>query len=123
MRIDKYLWAVRFFKSRNTASIACKKGYVQVGGQNAKPSREIYVSDKISVRKNQLTTELYVLDLPKSRVGAKLVSQYCENITPKETIDFHNEVNEKQRLSRVKGEGRPSKKERRDLEDFLDDDA
>ena len=75
MRIDKYLWAVRFFKSRNAASIACKKGYVQVDGQNAKPSREVYTSDKISIRKNQLTTELYVLDLPKSRVGAKLVPE------------------------------------------------
>jgi len=123
MRIDKYLWAVRFFKSRNAASIACKKGYVQVEGQNAKPSREIYVSDSISLRKNQLTTELYVLDLPKSRVGAKLVPQYCKNITPKETIEMHDAIIENQRLSRVKGAGRPSKKERRDLEDFLDEDA
>lgn len=123
MRIDKYLWAVRFFKSRNAASIACKKGYVQVGGQNVKPSREIYVSDSISLRKNQLTTELYVLDLPKSRVGAKLVPQYCKNITPKETIEMHDAIIENQRLSRVKGAGRPSKKERRDLEDFLDEDA
>ena len=123
MRIDKYLWAVRFFKSRNAASIACKKGYVQVEGQNVKPSREIYVSDSISLRKNQLTTELYVLDLPKSRVGAKLVPQYCKNITPKETIEMHDAIIENQRLSRVKGAGRPSKKERRDLEDFLDEDA
>lgn len=123
MRIDKYLWAVRFFKSRNAASIACKKGYVQVEGQNVKPSREIYISDNISLRKNQLTTELYVLDLPKSRVGAKLVPQYCKNITPKEIIEMHDAIIENQRLSRVKGAGRPSKKERRDLEDFLDEDA
>lgn len=123
MRIDKYLWAVRFFKSRNAASIACKKGYVQVEGQNVKPSREIYISDSISLRKNQLTTKLYVLDLPKSRVGAKLVPQYCKNITPKETIEMHDAIIENQRLSRVKGAGRPSKKDRRDLEDFLDEDA
>jgi len=123
MRIDKYLWAVRYFKSRNAASIACKKGYVQVEGQNVKPSREIYISDSISLRKNQLTTELYVLDLPKSRVGAKLVPQYCKNITPKETIEMHDVIIENQRLSRVKGAGRPSKKDRRDLEDFLDEDA
>lgn len=123
MRIDKYLWAVRFFKSRNAASIACKKGYVQVEGQNVKPSREIYISDSISLRKNQLTTELYVLDLPKSRVGAKLVPLYCKNITPKETIEMHDAIIENQRLSRVKGAGRPSKKDRRDLEDFLDEDA
>lgn len=123
MRIDKYLWAIRLFKSRNAASVACKKGYVQIGGQNVKPSREIYISDAISIRKNQLTTELYVIDLPKSRVGAKLVPQYCKDITPKETVELHVAITENQRLSRVKGTGRPSKKERRDLEDFLDEDA
>lgn len=123
MRIDKYLWAVRFFKSRNEASIACKKGCVAVGGQQAKPSREVYSSDKISVRKNQLTTELYVIDLPKSRVGAKLVPQYCKNITPAETVELHNAVLENQRLSRIKGAGRPSKKDRRDLDDFTESDS
>lgn len=123
MRIDKYLWAVRFYKSRNAASVACKKGYVQVGGQNAKPSREIYISDEISIRKHQLVTKLYVLDLPKSRVGAKLVSEYCKNTTPQETLEFHEAVAENQRLSRVKGTGRPSKKDRRDLDGFLEKDA
>jgi ribosome-associated heat shock protein Hsp15 len=123
MRIDKYLWAVRFYKSRNAASVACKKGYVQVAGQNAKPSREIYISDEISIRKQQLVTKLYVLDLPKSRVGAKLVPEYCKNITPEETLEFHEAVSENQRLSRVKGTGRPSKKDRRDLDDFLDNEA
>jgi len=123
MRIDKYLWAVRFYKSRNAASVACKKGYVQVGGQNAKPSREIYISDEISIRKHQLVTKLYVLDLPKSRVGAKLVPEYCKNTTPEETLEFHEAVAENQRLSRVKGTGRPSKKDRRDLDDFLEKDA
>lgn len=123
MRIDKYLWAVRLFKSRNAASIACKKGYIQIEGQNAKPSREIYISDTISVRRNQLTTKLHVLDLPKSRVGAKLVPQYCKNITTQETVDMQKAVAENQRLSRVKGTGRPSKKDRRDLEGFLDEEA
>lgn len=123
MRIDKYLWAVRLFKSRNAASIACKKGYIQIEGQNAKPSREIYISDTISVRRNQLTTKLHVLDLPKSRVGAKLVPQYYKNITPQETVDMQKAVAENQRLSRVKGTGRPSKKDRRDLEGFLDEEA
>mgnify|MGYP000337533904 FL=1 len=123
MRVDKYLWAVRYYKSRNAASTACRKGYVQLGGQNAKPSREVYVSDKISVRRQQLTVEIYVLDIPKSRVGAKLVSQYCKDITPQETLDLKNAADENQRMSRVKGMGRPSKKDRRDIEDFLDDDA
>ena len=123
MRIDKYLWAVRYYKSRNAASTACRKGYVKLGEQNAKPSREVYVSDKISIRRQQLTAEIYVLDLPKSRVGAKLVSQYCKDITPKDALDLKLAAEQNQRLSRVKGAGRPSKKDRRDLEDFLDDDA
>ena len=123
MRVDKYLWAVRYYKSRNAASTACRKGYVQLGGQNAKPSREVYVSDKISIRRQQLTVEIYVLDIPKSRVGAKLVSQYCKYITPQEALDLKNAADENQRMSRVKGMGRPSKKDRRDIEDFLDDDA
>jgi ribosome-associated heat shock protein Hsp15 len=123
MRVDKYLWAVRYYKSRNAASTACRKGYVQLGGQNAKPSREVYVSDKISIRRQQLTVEIYVLDIPKSRVGAKLVSQYCKDITPQEVLDLKNAADENQRMSRVKGMGRPSKKDRRDIEDFLDDDA
>jgi ribosome-associated heat shock protein Hsp15 len=123
MRIDKYLWSVRYYKSRNAASTACRKGYVKLGEQNAKPSREVYVSDKISIRRQQLTVEIYVLDLPKSRVGAKLVSQYCKDITPKDALDLKLAAEQNQRLSRVKGAGRPSKKDRRDLEDFLDDDA
>ena len=123
MRVDKYLWAVRYYKSRNAASTACRKGYVQLGGQNAKPSREVYVSDKISIRRQQLSVEIYVLGIPKSRVGAKLVSQYCKDITPQEALDLKNAADENQRMSRVKGMGRPSKKDRRDIEDFLDDDA
>jgi ribosome-associated heat shock protein Hsp15 len=123
MRIDKYLWGVRLYKSRNAASTACRKGYVKLGGQNAKPSREVYISDKISIRRQQLTVEIYVLDIPKSRIGPKLVPQYFKDITQKEALDLKDAANENQRLSRVKGSGRPSKKERRDLKDFFDDDA
>ena len=123
MRIDKYLWGVRLYKSRNAASTACRKGYVKVAGQNVKPSREVYVSDIISIRRQQLTVEIYVLDIPKSRVGPKLVPQYFKDITQKEVLDLKDAANENQRLSRVKGSGRPSKKERRDLQDFFDDDA
>ena len=123
MRIDKYLSGVRLYKSRNAASTACRKGYVKLGGQNAKPSREVYVSDKISIRRQQLTVEIYVLDIPKSRVGPKLVPQYFKDITQQEALDLKDAANENQRLSKVKGSGRPSKKERRDLKDFFDDDA
>ena len=123
MRIDKYLWGVRLYKSRNAASTACRKGYVKVGGQNAKPSREVYISDKISIRRQQLSVEIYVLDIPKRRIGPKLVPQYFKDITRQEALDLKDAANENQRLSRVKGSGRPSKKERRDLKDFFDDDA
>ena len=123
MRIDKYLSGVRLYKSRNAASTACRKGYVKVAGQNVKPSREVYVSDKISIRRQQLTVEIYVLDIPKSRVGPKLVPQYFKDITQQEALDLKDAANENQRLSKVKGSGRPSKKERRDLQDFFDDDA
>ena len=123
MRIDKYLWAVRYYKSRNAASKACTKGYVQIGGQNAKPSREIFVSDKITIRQQQLWIEIYVLDIPKSRVGAKLVPQYRKDITPQDALDLKDAVDENQRLNRSRRMDRPSKKDRRDLEKFLDDDA
>ena len=123
MRIDKYLSGVRLYKSRNAASTACRKGYVKVAGQNVKPSREVYVSDIISIRRQQLTVEIYVLDIPKSRVGPKLVPQYFKDITQQEALDLKDAANENQRLSKVKGSGRPSKKERRDLKDFFDDDA
>ena len=84
MRIDQYLWAVRYFKSRSLATKACKKGHVSVNNQVAKPSREIFPMDKIIIRKEQINHSLNVLDIPNSRVGAKLVDIYRLNTTPKE---------------------------------------
>ena len=72
MRIDKYLWCVRYFKTRNIATEACKKGHIKVNGEAAKPSREIYKNDQIVVRKNQINYQIEVLDIPESRVGANL---------------------------------------------------
>ena len=86
MRIDQYLWAVRYFKSRSIASKACKKGQVKVNDQIVKPSREVYPTDKIIVRKDQINLSLEVLDIPKSRVGAKLVDIYRVNTTPKDAF-------------------------------------
>lgn len=121
MRIDKYLWCVRYFKTRNMATVACKKGQVQINGQVAKPSREVMPTDRIVLRKNQINYELGVLDIPKSRVGAKWVSIYVEDSTPKEAFE-HSEL---QKLSqdyyRKKGVGRPTKKDRRDIDDYIDD--
>ncbi len=121
MRVDKYLWTTRYYKTRNIATTACKKGHIQINGQVAKPSREVYPLDKIVVRKDQINYELTVLDIPESRVGAKLVDIYRKDTTPKEAFQ-HNEL---LRLSkehyRKKGAGRPTKKDRRDINDYLDE--
>ena len=121
MRIDQYLWCVRLFKSRNIATNACKKGQVLVNGQSVKPAREILPLDLIKVRKDQSWRYLEVIALPKSRVGAKLVGLYCV-----EKIDADEaERNQLQQLSfqgkRDQGTGRPTKKERRDLDNLTED--
>ncbi|MGB5369606.1 MAG: S4 domain-containing protein, partial [Flavobacteriaceae bacterium] len=82
MRIDKYLWSTRYFKTRSMATTACKKGQVKVNDQVVKPSREVYPTDQIMVRKDQINLQLSVLDLPPNRVGAKLVDIYRKDSTP-----------------------------------------
>ncbi len=122
MRIDKYLWAIRYFKTRNKATEACKKGHVRINGNAIKPGREVYPMDKLSIRKDQIDHQLTVLDIPQSRVGAKLVDIYRKDTTPSEA--FHNTDLLKLAKDhyRKKGTGRPTKKDRRDIEDYLNDD-
>ncbi|RRQ47467.1 RNA-binding S4 domain-containing protein [Maribacter algicola] len=120
MRIDKYLWSTRYFKTRNIATIACKKGQVKINDQTAKPSREIFPMDKIIVRKNQIDYELTVLDIPESRVGAKLVDIYRKDTTPKEAFDHQELLQYSKEYYRKKGTGRPTKKDRREIDDYLD---
>lgn len=120
MRVDKYLWAVRYFKTRNIATNACKKGHVKIGGESVKASRNVYPTDKIEIRKNQINYQIEVLDLPKSRVGAKLVSIYCVDITPKEHLEKLDLLKYSQDYYRKKGTGRPTKKDRRELDDMKD---
>ena len=86
MRVDKYLWCIRYFKTRSIATKACKEGKVRVNGDLIKPSREIYPMDKLTIRKNQINYELVVLDTPDSRIGAKLVDIYRKDTTPKEAL-------------------------------------
>ena len=120
MRIDKYLWSTRYFKTRNKGTEACKKGHVQVNGQTVKPSREVYPMDKIRVRKNQLNYEFTVLDIPESRVGAKLVDIYRKDTTPAEVFE-HNELQKySKEYYRKKGSGRPTKKDRREIDEYLE---
>ena len=121
MRIDQYLWAVRYFKSRSIATKACKKGHVKVNGQVAKPSREIFPTDKIIVRKEQVNLSLDVLDIPKSRIGAKLVDIYRVNTTPKDAFKQNELQSLAQDYYREKGEGRPTKKDRRELDNYVEE--
>lgn len=122
MRIDKYLWSTRYFKTRSLASTACRKGHVQVNGQEAKPSREVYPQDTIVVRKDQIRYELTVLDLPPGRVGAKLLALYRTDTTPAEAFQHQELLRKAKEHYRKKGSGRPTKKDRRDMEGYLSDD-
>lgn len=118
VRIDKWMWATRIFKTRTIASEACKKNRVMVGGTTVKSSRMIKIGDVIQVRKPPVIYSFKVLALTDKRMGAKLVSQFLENITPPDQY----EILELNRISgfvnRAKGTGRPTKKDRRELEQF-----
>ena len=120
-RIDKWLWATRIFKTRTIASEACKKGRVMVDGVNVKPSRTIKVGDKVSVRKPPVTYTFAVIGLTENRVGAKLVPNFLENITPKEQYDLLKMIKINGFIDRQKGLGRPTKKEGRELQKFADE--
>ncbi len=121
MRIDKYLWSVRYFKTRSMATNACKKGLVKIKGTAVKPSREVYPQEEISVRKKQITYQLVVNDLPESRVSAKLVDIYRTDITPKSEFEAQELLKYSRDYYRKKGEGRPTKKDRRDIDQFYDE--
>lgn len=122
VRIDKWMWATRIFKSRTIAVDACKKNRVMVNQVNAKPARMIKVGDVIQVKKPPITYSFKVLELTERRMAAKLVPEYLENVTPPEQY----EILELNRISgfvnRAKGQGRPTKKDRRELEQFAGDD-
>ena len=119
MRVDKYLWSIRYFKSRSKATTAVKKGRVKVNGDVVKPSREVYATDIVEVRKDQIDYKIEVLDLPPNRVGAKLVNLYMVDRTPKERLEVKKMIALNQDYYRRKGEGRPTKKDRRELDDLL----
>lgn len=120
MRADKFLWCVRYFKTRSIATNACKQGKVKIDGTNVKPSKEVFPGDLLSIRKNQINYKLEILDLPKSRVGAKLVNVYIIDRTPKEAFDKVELLKYSKDYYRKKGTGRPTKKDRRDIEDWFD---
>ncbi|WP_299781961.1 RNA-binding S4 domain-containing protein [uncultured Formosa sp.] len=121
MRIDKYLWCVRYYKTRSIATTACKKGHIKVNGAVVKPSRDVYPQDKIEVRKDQVNYSLKINDLPANRVGAKLVDIYRVDTTPKEAFEAQELLKYAKDYYRKKGTGRPTKKDRRDIDDYQDD--
>jgi ribosome-associated heat shock protein Hsp15 len=121
MRIDKYLWTVRYFKTRSIATEACKKGHIKINGTNIKPSKLVYIGEKISIRKNQINYQIEILDIPKNRMGAKLVDLYRKDTTPKEAFEAQELLKYSKDYYRKKGVGRPSKKDRRDIEEFREE--
>lgn len=121
IRLDKFLWATRIFKTRPIATEACKKGRVSIGGANAKPSRPVQIGEIIEVRKPPITYSFKVLDLAENRMGAKLVPQYLENVTPPEQYELIEMIRLSGFVNRAKGEGRPTKRDGRELKKFTDE--
>ncbi|WP_027377665.1 RNA-binding S4 domain-containing protein [Kaistella palustris] len=120
MRIDKFLWCVRFYKTRSIAADEIKKNRVSVGTQVVKSSREVHPGDVVKVRKNQIDYQIKILDIPKSRVGPKLVPLFIEDKTDKEQYEILQQRKLTQDYYRIKGEGRPTKKDRRAMDDYIE---
>ncbi len=119
-RLDKFLWAIRVFKTRTDATDACKGGKVKVGGVNAKPSKEVKPGEVIQVHKGSVFYTYKVLKLLHNRVGASLVPDYVENLTPEEELAKLNAPVETFFVKRDRGAGRPTKKDRREMEHLWD---
>ncbi len=118
MRLDKFLWCVRKYKTRSIATDAVRKDKVSIDNEAAKPSRNVKIGDEISFKKEGITFRLKVKDIPKSRLGAKLVDDYIVDTTSPEELEKLEFMNMMQNFNRERGTGRPTKKERRDLDDF-----
>lgn len=128
VRLDKYLWAVRIFKTRSDAADAIRNNKVTVNGAYAKPSREAKIGDRVEVKRAMITYTYLITELVANRQPAKNVSQYCKNITPQSELEKLNIPRETIFVFRERGTGRPTKKERREIdavmeEMFFDDEA
>jgi len=122
VRIDKWLWAVRLFKTRTLATEECKKGRITIDGISVKPSRVPKIGDIIKVRKNPITYTYKVVELTGKRVGAKLVHEFMIDLTPPEELKILENRQQMSSFDRDRGTGRPTKKDRRDLDRFQDRD-
>ncbi|MEA3449103.1 MAG: S4 domain-containing protein [Bacteroidota bacterium] len=114
-RIDKFLWCVRLFKTRSKATTACKKKHILVNDQDVKPSTKISTGDKIEIKRPPIIRSFYVIETLNSRVGAKLVEDYIKETTPEEEFQKLKKARETG-IIRAKGKGRPTKKERRQID-------
>ncbi|BCI64684.1 RNA-binding S4 domain-containing protein [Coprobacter secundus] len=120
VRIDKWMWATRIFKTRTIAAEACKKGRVSVSGTTVKPSRTIKIGDIIQVRKPPVTYSFKVLALTENRMGAKIVPEFLENVTPPEQMEILELSRISGFINRSKGMGRPTKRDSRELKKFTE---
>ena len=120
VRIDKWMWATRIFKTRTIAAEACKKGRVSVSGTTVKPSRNIKIGDIIQVRKPPVTYSFKVLALTENRMGAKIVPEFLENVTPPEQMEILELSRISGFINRSKGMGRPTKRDSRELKKFTE---
>ncbi|MDP3436982.1 MAG: RNA-binding S4 domain-containing protein [Bacteroidales bacterium] len=118
-RLDKYLWSVRIFKTRSDAADACKSGKVKVNGTEAKASREVRAGDELVVRKLNIFFEFKIIEPIDKRQPARLVPNYIENLTPEEELAKLNAPKESLFLYRDRGTGRPTKKDRRDMDGVM----
>lgn len=120
IRFDKFVWSVRLTKTRSIATELISKGKIRINGLDVKPSKEVKVSDVITISKNSALFSYKVKSLLDKRIGPKLVIEYLEDITPLEEIEKFKLYNESQSVYRQYGTGKPTKKDRRSLDDFLD---
>lgn len=121
VRIDKWLWAVRLFKTRSLAAEACKKGKVLIQGQAVKPSRMVSVGDVVQIKRAPILFSFKVLALAQNRMSAKLVPDFMQNITTPDQLQLLEMIKLDKTAYRERGTGRPTKKERRDLDNFVDE--
>jgi len=122
VRVDKYLFAMRIYKTRSIATDACKKGRITMHGQELKPSRTFKIGDKFSVRKGPITYSYEVLQLSENRLGAKLVPDYLRDITTPDQLELLELARLAGQSGRDRGMGRPTKKDRREIEQFISSD-
>ena len=120
VRIDKWLWAVRIYKTRSQATEACRKGHVSIGNLPVKPSRALHINEIIKVRKSPIVRTFKVLGLAGNRMSAKLTEDFIEDITPPEELELQEMQKNMRWITREPGTGRPTKKDRRELDDFFD---